>query len=63
MADITMCLNTLCPNAEGCRRIQAKPSDFQSVQMFEYHVGVNGVECDYYWPIYEIKSTTQKAAS
>jgi len=53
MADITMCLNTLCPNAATCYRITATPSEnWQSMAMFEYTVGVGGVNCSNYWQNY-----------
>jgi len=58
MADITMCLNTLCPSAGTCKRVQAKASVLQSVQFFEYKVGINGVECDHYWPMYVTTTAT-----
>jgi len=51
MADITMCVNTECPNTEHCYRAQAKASDFQSWAVFEYVVGRQGVECEDYLPI------------
>ena len=28
--DITMCVNSKCPDAESCLRKQGKPSDYQS---------------------------------
>jgi hypothetical protein len=52
MADITMCAQTLCPNARHCYRAQAKASDWQSMMMFSYTVSSNGVECDNYIPMY-----------
>lgn len=53
MPDITMCTQTLCPNASTCYRVQAKPSDYQSYSQFEYTVSPNGVECEHYWPMYK----------
>jgi len=55
MADITMCMNELCPNAQHCHRVRAVPSDYQSWAMFQYTVSGRGVECAHYWPEYEIK--------
>jgi hypothetical protein len=58
MADITMCSNTTCPNAPRCYRAQAEPSHYwQSRLSFPYAVGVNGVECQYYVPMYQTKVT------
>lgn len=52
MADITMCVHTLCPNAWNCYRVQATPSQhWQSMMAFQYTVSVSGVECDNYWPM------------
>ena len=56
MADITMCTNTLCPNACDCYRIQAKPGEWQSYSEFKYEVSAKGVICKGYWPI--LKTTT-----
>jgi hypothetical protein len=51
MADITMCSQTLCPNAGHCYRVQAQPSHhWQSVMIFQYTISARGVECDNYWP-------------
>jgi hypothetical protein len=52
MADITMCTQTLCPNAEHCYRVRAKASDWQSVATFQYTVSERGIECANYIPIY-----------
>lgn len=53
MADITMCTQTLCPNAGHCYRVQAtQSSDWQSMMTFPYTVSVRGVECDNYMPMY-----------
>lgn len=52
MADITMCLNQLCPNAGSCKRVQATPSEWQSWMAFDYRVTENGVLCENYIPIY-----------
>ena len=48
MPDITMCTQTLCPNASICHRITAKPSYWQSYSTFHYTVGVEGCQCDYF---------------
>ena len=53
MVDITMCTQTLCPNAGHCYRIQAKASDWQSMATFNYTVSAHGVECDNYIPMYQ----------
>lgn len=52
MADITMCTQTLCPNSGHCYRVQAKPSDWQSVATFDYTISERGVECNNYIPMY-----------
>ena len=52
MADITMCTQVLCPNAGRCYRVQAQPGYWQSMQAFEYTIGVNGVVCVNYLPMY-----------
>lgn len=52
MADITMCRQTLCPNAESCFRVKEKPSNWQSYAEFKYELGEDGVVCDHYLPIY-----------
>ena len=52
MADITMCTQTLCPNAGVCYRVQAKQSNWQSMATFDYTIGTNGVQCDNYLPMY-----------
>lgn len=57
MADITMCTQTLCPNAGHCRRIQAAPSQWQSMAAFNYTVSARGVECDNYMPMYRITTS------
>jgi hypothetical protein len=58
MADITMCANTLCPNAGTCYRVTATPSEhWQSVASFEYTIGVDGVHCDNYLKTYTTKTT------
>lgn len=54
MVDITMCTQTLCPNAGRCYRVQAVPSDRQSMTTFDYTVSGRGVECDNYMPIYRV---------
>ncbi len=66
MADITMCTQTLCPNAGHCRRIQAAPSKWQSMATFNYTVSARGVECENYMPMYRVTasdSTTPNAKS
>jgi hypothetical protein len=60
MADITKCLNLLCPNAEHCYRVQAKDSDWQSYSMFTYMISTIGVECENYWPTYLILSSKNR---
>lgn len=51
MTDITMCNNRLCPISADCERHTAKPSEhWQSMQFFNYTVGINGVICDGYKP-------------
>lgn len=57
MADITMCTQTLCPNAGHCYRTQAKTSDRQSWAMFDYTISARGVECDNYTPMYKTISS------
>ena len=57
MADITMCAQTLCPNAGHCYRVQAPPSDWQSMQTFDYTIGTNGVQCDNYMPMYRVTAS------
>jgi len=54
MADITMCTQTLCPNAGHCYRAQATPSIWQSMQTFDYTVSTRGVECEHYLPMYRV---------
>jgi hypothetical protein len=57
MADITMCTQTLCPNAGQCYRVQAKASNWQSVATFNYTISTRGVECDNYVPMYRTVAT------
>ena len=57
MADITMCTQTLCPNAGHCYRVQAKASDRQSMATFGYTISARGVECDHYMPMYRTVAT------
>ena len=57
MADITMCTQTLCPNAGVCYRVQAKPSEWQSMATFDYVLGNNGVRCENYIPMYSVKAS------
>jgi hypothetical protein len=55
MADITMCVNTLCPNASSCYRVTATPSEYwQSYCDFKYQVGAEGVICSNYWPTHKV---------
>ena len=61
MADITMCSQTLCPNAAHCYRVQAKASDRQSVATFDYTVSARGVECEGYMPMYRTVATDSTA--
>lgn len=58
MPDISMCTQTLCPNAESCYRIKAKPSEWQSYSQFEYTIGADGVICEHYWPMYKTKASS-----
>lgn len=58
MADITMCMNSQCPNALHCKRVQAIASMWQSWSMFQYTISDRGVECEHYWPIYQHYETT-----
>jgi len=51
MADITMCTQTLCPNAGHCSRSQAKESEWQSWEAFEYTIALDGVQCEHYIPM------------
>jgi len=51
MPDITMCINTLCPDAGHCYRVQAKPGDWQSIAMFNYTISAHGVDCENYMPM------------
>jgi hypothetical protein len=49
-----MCTQTTCPKAETCYRIQATPSYWQSMALFNFTVTQEGVfSCDNYYPIYE----------
>ncbi len=61
MPDITMCVNTLCPNAGHCYRVQAKPCEYsQSMANFQYTVSNlrMGVECDNYMEMREVYRCT-----
>ena len=51
MADITMCSQKHCPNAAHCYRVQAPPSKWQAYAAFEYVAAIDGVLCDFYWPM------------
>ena len=57
MADITMCTQTLCPNARHCYRVQAAPSVRQSMQTFHYTIGVSGVQCEKYISLYRVTTS------
>lgn len=57
MAAITMCTQTLCPNAAHCYRAQAKASDWQSMETFDYAISERGVECENYMPMYRTVAT------
>lgn len=47
MADITMCMNDGCPDRDNCYRATATPNEhWQSMAMFKYTLGVDGVICD-----------------
>jgi hypothetical protein len=60
MADITMCVNTICPNAKHCYRVQAIITHgWQIMDFFEYTIGVDGVICDNYLPVYDINIETK----
>lgn len=62
MADITMCTQTLCPNAGHCYRVQATPNPHrQSVAAFDYTISVHGVECDNYMPTYRTTASNSTA--
>ncbi len=50
MADLTMCTQTLCPNAGHCLRAQATPGERQSMAAFPYTLGADGVICEHYIP-------------
>jgi hypothetical protein len=54
MADITMCTQTLCPNAGHCYRVQAKAGFWQSMATFEYSISERGVECSNYLPMFRV---------
>ena len=51
MADITMCLQSACPNAPTCYRVQAEVNPYrQSVARFDFKVTDKGVLCADYIP-------------
>ena len=51
MADITMCLQSACPNAPTCYRVQAPRDEYlQSFAKFQYKVTDKGVLCADYIP-------------
>ena len=39
------------PNAAHCYRVQATPGEWQAYSAFEYTVTIDGVLCDFYWPM------------
>lgn len=51
MSDITMCIQTQCPNASHCYRVQATPSHYQSMAAFDYVVEDGFVQCTSYIPV------------
>jgi len=56
MADITMCAQKFCPRAEICYRIQAKPSNWQSMALFEYKTLPHGFECAHFLEVKTVES-------
>jgi len=64
MADITMCLNTLCPIAYSCYLNRAMPSKYQSYSVFQYEIRIDHVKCDnfIYHPTEDKKITTSTRA-
>jgi hypothetical protein len=62
MPDITMCTQSICPNAMRCYRTLATPGAWQSWATFEYSVGVDGVVCEHYLPAYETTATDNTKA-
>ncbi len=63
MADITMCTQTLCPNSEHCYRIHAPLNNQQSWQAFDYKIGIDGVICAGYLPMYQAVVSDRTAES
>ena len=60
MADITMCLQVMCPKDKSCYRRQCKPNPrWQSYMMFPYTIStsVSGIECDGYMPMFKSAMT------
>lgn len=58
MADITMCNNANCPLSGNCYRKQAAPNKhWQSIQHFNFEVGIGGAECPSMIPMYKIEQT------
>jgi hypothetical protein len=55
MPNLTLCLNPQCPMSETCYRHEAKPSQHQSMALFNYRLTENGIECDEYIPIREVR--------
>ena len=61
MPDISMCLNTLCPNAGSCKRVQSKPDKWQLFMCFSYTLGGNGVICEDYIPTHKTSASNSTA--
>jgi len=54
MADMTMCTDKECPNAQRCKRIHATPARFQSYAAFPRV----GADCEYFIEIEAVKNET-----
>ena len=50
MADITLCMNQICPLKDKCYRRTAVPSEWQSYSYFDYDDG-----CEYFWEVEDDK--------
>jgi hypothetical protein len=50
MADISMCLDTACPLAKSCYRMQAEP-DHEWQSYFKESPRQKDDSCEYYWHI------------
>jgi hypothetical protein len=60
MPDIAMCTNTACPLADSCYRKQAKPNEYyQAYHPFEYKIGLNGAECEYFEPMFKVVNSNK----